>query len=171
MAKYKKEYYLNTFHNVIDTYRSWGIDLTSMLDQIKKTNIGTYHNFKKVCETNNEEYKLKELTEEKVFYEKLLELMPKNEDCTSYLVAKDLIRPYFDTDAEIHIKNYDYLLAVSLFCEEFFNLELSSPIIKTSENNLKASNQNISIDIEKNNDETIANIDIPNQLKMVYKIK
>ena len=171
MTKYKKEYYLNTFHNVIDTYRNWGVDLTSMLDQIEITNNETYHNFKKVCETNNEEYKLKELKEEKVFYEKLLELMPKDEDCKSYLVAKDLICSYYDTDAEVHIKNYDYLLAVSLFCEEFFNLELSSPIVKATTNSLKASNQNISINIEKDNEETTANIDIPNQLKMTYKIR
>ena len=173
MAKYTKKYYENIFYRILEIYRYYGNDLTNILEQIKQTNAIAYNNFKKICFTVNKKYELKQIIEINKFYENLLELIPKEVECIATLSAKYLNskNTNLDIEEEFMIKNYDYLLMITLFCEEFFNENiLSSLIVNSKSNNLNGTNQNISINIKKENDKIITDINIPKRLQLTYKI-
>ncbi|MBE6158676.1 MAG: hypothetical protein E7159_02505 [Firmicutes bacterium] len=119
--------YISLFHEIKTTYQWWGIDLTSMLDNIKKTDKLAYDAFHTLYEEKDEEYYLKELKTRKLFLDQLSRLIPKQDESYVRINAIPLIKDYecVRMQDEFRQSTYDYALAIILLSQDFLYKNLN----------------------------------------------
>ena len=149
MAELKKDY-AELVNEIISSYQWWGVDLTSLLDNIKITDGVAYEAFNYLYAKKRNSYELKDLKTRRLFLDRLQKIILK---CETPYVTFDAI-PLSGSYQELRYntnfcqRNYDYVLAILLFSQEFLY------------KNMRKDNQVTSYDYREINREikTISNI-------------
>lgn len=178
--------YISVLNEIITTYQWWGIDLTSMLDNIKRTDKTAYDAFYGVYEEKDNEYVLRKLKSRKLFLDQLYRMIPRQDVSYVRINTIPLVRDYdfIRVTDEFQQSTYDYALAIMLLSQDFLfkNTNSNTEVVvnkymkknfdtKESENSLMLSgyNQRLSCNISSNLKGNMeASIVIPGQAIVEY---
>lgn len=113
--------YISVLNEIITTYQWWGIDLTSMLDNIKRTDKTAYDAFYGVYEEKDNEYVLRKLKSRKLFLDQLYRMIPRQDVSFVRINTIPLVRDYdfIRVTDEFQQSTYDYALAIMLLSQDF----------------------------------------------------
>lgn len=159
--------YISVLNEIITTYQWWGIDLTSMLDNIKRTDKTAYDAFYGVYEEKDNEYVLRKLKSRKLFLDQLYRMIPRQDVSYVRINTIPLVRDYdfIRVTDEFQQSTYDYALAIMLLSQDFLfkNTNSNTEVVvnkymrknfdtKERENSLMLSgyNQRLSCNISSN---------------------
>lgn len=178
--------YISVLNEIITTYQWWGIDLTSMLDNIKRTDKTAYDAFYGVYEEKDNEYVLRKLKSRKLFLDQLYRMIPRQDVSYVRINTIPLVRDYdfIRVTDEFQQSTYDYALAIMLLSQDFLfkNTNSNAEVVvnkymkknfdtKKRENSLMLSgyNHRLSCNISSNlKDNMEASIVIPGQAIVEY---
>ena len=120
--------YISVLNEIITTYQWWGIDLTSMLDNIKRTDKTAYDAFYDVYEEKDNEYVLRKLKSRKLFLDQLYRMIPKQDVSYVRINTIPLVRDYdfIRVTDEFQQSTYDYALAIMLLSQDFLFKNINS---------------------------------------------
>ena len=169
---FTKEHYVSMWATILETYQWWGHDLTSLLDNIKKTNPIAVQVFNMLYNRREGTYEPKTFERATYFYQKLSKLIPDVKQLYTKLEVKALNKRNKNIAIKESCRIYreDYVLAILCFLEEFANLPLSNSKVSSMENTLTAHSDNIVFKIEKNKHTKITSVKIiiPNEISIKY---
>ena len=74
MEQYSKNFYLSNIANIESTYQNWGVDISSLLDNIKKTDLEAYKAFLMLYKKEKETFIKNNDKKARLFYEKICKL-------------------------------------------------------------------------------------------------
>ena len=122
--------YISVLNEIITTYQWWGIDLTSMLDNIKRTDKTAYDAFYGVYEEKDNEYVLKKLKSRKLFLDQLYRMIPRQDVSYVRINTIPLVRDYdfIRVTDEFQQSTYDYALAIILLSQDFLFKNINSNV-------------------------------------------
>lgn len=120
--------YISVLNEIITTYQWWGIDLTSMLDNIKRTDKTAYDAFYGVYEEKDKEYVLRKLKSRKLFLDQLYRMIPRQDVSYVRINTIPLVRDYdfIRVTDEFQQSTYDYALAIMLLSQDFLFKNINS---------------------------------------------
>lgn len=169
---FTKEHYVSMWATVLESYQWWGHDLTSLLDNIKKTNPVTFRVFNMLHNRREGTYEPKTFDRATYFYQKLSKLIPNAKQLYTKLEVKSLNKKNKNIaiKEKCRINREDYVLAILCFLEEVANLPLSNSKVSSMENTLTAHSDNIVFEIEKNKHTNIISVKIiiPGEISIEY---
>ena len=181
MSKKNKAFYVWTMAECIkDTYEFWGFDMMSMFDKI-------YRNFPNAAEAIKKMYgnfkaqncysaKSLQFENPQLVYEAISSLVPVNEKLQFHIWTKEQSKKYRALNicsciGYESINRMDLLMAVLLFTEEFIFLPLTAKNVIMTDNKLICYGKFVTLEVTKNQDNTLISIMIRNVILLHYLIK
>lgn len=170
---FTREYYVSMWASILNSYRLWGHDLTTLLKIIKRTNPSIYHVFNLMYTKENDSYITLQFDEEaSFFYKKLSQLLPEGECLYTKLKVKALKQKnnILEFKEELMQQKFNYLIAILCFAEEFAFLPLDNKMITAKHNSISAHSDNIIFCAKKNSKTglTHVKVTIPNEISFEY---
>ena len=175
MEQYSKNFYLSNIANIESTYQNWGVDISSLLDNIKKTDLEAYKAFLMLYKKEKETFIKNNDKKARLFYEKICKLSLDSDrldiDFKMEPLNKYLEKYKYSTS---FVQNtYDHILSLLLLSEEFlFNDVNTNDNISYFDNKLYARSDNVEFYMKKTGDnKSCSQIIIPNEMVINFKTK
>ena len=170
---FTREHYVSVWATILDAYQWWGHDLTTLLDNIKKTNPIAVQAFEMLYNKVEDEYVPQTINRATKFYQKLSKLIPGDDRLYTSLEVESPKRKYKNIQIREKriLKRADYMLAILCFAEEFAFLPMNAPNVSSIKvNRLMAQSDNIVFHVEKDIKTGITRVGIviPNELTITY---
>ena len=91
---FTREHYVSVWATILDAYQWWGHDLTTLLDNIKKTNPIAVQAFEMLYNKVEDEYVPQTINRATKFYQKLSKLIPGDDRLYTSLEVESPKRKY-----------------------------------------------------------------------------
>lgn len=179
MSKITRDFYIWTIYECIkNTYQWWGIDLTSMSENIKKDFSNSYEALHKVYEKlqSPDFYASNPIFFKKptYVYELISNLIPLEDilyfDTTSKPQKSKYHFLHMPHGCKLRINRIDLIIAIYLFCEDFLFTEITSNKVTVSNHKLTVYGKFNTIKITSTDTVTYVCINIRNVIKFQYQI-
>ena len=176
MQQYSKRHYISNVSNILSSYQNWGVDISSLLENIRKTDLEAYKAFLMLYKKDNGKF-VNSINFKKasLFYERLYNLSLDN-DSLKVDFRIEPLKKYLESykyHATFEQNKCDHILSLLLLSEEFLFDSLSkNDNISSYGNNLYARSNDVEFYIKKDgNDKSCSQIIIPNEMMVTFNTK
>ena len=180
MSQKNKDFYVWTMAECIkSTYECWGIDMTSMYDNIKEDFPNATTAIHKMYANLKEPdfYRSRFLVFEKIeyVYEALANLIPHYEELLFDIITKEQSKEYESLNMcswnrFVEINRIDLIMAVLLFTEEFILQPVASKNVILTDSQLTVYGNFVTFEVSKKEDKTHISILIKDVILLEYVI-
>ncbi len=168
MEQYSKRFYISNLANILSSYQNWGVDLSSLLGNIRKTDYEVYKAFLELYKKDKDNYIRNEIIRASLFYERLYKLSLDSDrlDVDFRIEPLNKYLKNYKYHTSFNQCSYDHVLTLLLLSEEFLFDNISkNDNISSYGNNLYAKGDHVEFYMRKDSNVNCnSQIIIPNEM-------